>query len=320
MSSATRIAFLSDIHLGPLPPFGWAHWNIKRGLGYANWQRKRRLIHDRDAVEVIVEHILAQEPSHIIVGGDLINIGLPAEYEAALKWLLALGGPDFVTVVPGNHDIYTRLLTDPGPLRWQAYMTGEDRWQPSVRRGTGLRFPFLRTIGDVAIIGLNSAHPTAPLSARGRLGQQQLADLADVLHQTEVQGLFRLVAVHHPPLRGLAPFRRALADAGRFEGQLAAYGAELVVHGHNHRIETNAAAGPNGPIPVLGTGSASSVVTHRGEPLASYRLFDISGSAASGWQLRSRVFGLAPNTPEVIAIEDTALPQQRRPAHSEPES
>lgn len=308
MTSRIRIAFLSDVHLGPLPPFDWPHWNIKRGLGWMNWRRKRRFIHDPDATDVIVNHIRAQNPDHIVVGGDLINIGLPAEYEAALRWLLELGPPDRVTVVPGNHDIYTTLLTDPGPLRWQAYMTGEDRWQPSVPRGTGLRFPLLRTIGNVAIVGLNSAHPTVPSSARGRLGKQQTKDLADVLHQTESEHLFRLVVVHHPPLQRLASFRRALADAANFETIISRYGAELIVHGHNHRIQTSATPGPAGPVPVLGTGSASTVIAHRGDPLASYRLFDVTGTAASGWQLQSRVFGLAANTPDIIQIEEAILP------------
>src|SRR5690606_9238905 len=92
---------------------------------------------------------------HIAVSGDLINIGLPQEYETALLWLHSLGPPSFVSVVPGNHDIYTRLRRHSGVGRWARYMESDD-WGAELAPGPGPRFPYVRRIGEaVALVGLN---------------------------------------------------------------------------------------------------------------------------------------------------------------------
>ncbi|MEO1695615.1 MAG: metallophosphoesterase, partial [Pseudomonadota bacterium] len=197
--SVTRLVHLSDIHLAPLPPFPWRHWNLKRALGYANWRLKRRFVHTRDALDLMTAHIAEREKDHILVGGDLCNIGLPLEYALGLRFLLELGSASEVAVVPGNHDIYTRLLTDPGVGRWQAFMTGDRAWDAfDAEQRLGPTFPYVRQIGQVAVIGVNTAVPTPPGSAYGRVGARQLADLRRVLDRAGEQGLFRLILMHHP--------------------------------------------------------------------------------------------------------------------------
>ena len=64
-----------------------------------NWLRGRRHAHQRPALDLIVADMLAHRPDHIAVTGDLVNLGLPAEYEAAREWLSDLGSPDNVTVI-----------------------------------------------------------------------------------------------------------------------------------------------------------------------------------------------------------------------------
>src|SRR5262245_39982 len=103
------LAHISDVHLGPLPLPGVTDCNLKRLSGYLNWHRNRKHLHLRPVLDSIVADLLAQRPDHIAVTGDLVNIGLPSEHLAALDWLATLGPPDRVSVVPGNHDIYTRL-------------------------------------------------------------------------------------------------------------------------------------------------------------------------------------------------------------------
>ena len=46
-------------------------------------------------VHYAVEHL---KVDHIIVSGDLTNLGLPGEHAAALDWLTALGAPDRVKI------------------------------------------------------------------------------------------------------------------------------------------------------------------------------------------------------------------------------
>ena len=86
----------------------------------------------------------------------------------------ASGSPRRVSVIPGNHDIYSRLGGDPG-TRALGCVHGLGRARGRACRATARRFPFVRMVGEVALIGLNSAVPTPPLVASGRLGAGQLA-------------------------------------------------------------------------------------------------------------------------------------------------
>ena len=63
----------------------------KRGLGYLNWLRKRRAIHRPEVLAAIVADLKAQQPDHIAVTGDLVNLSLSNEFAPARAWLDALG-------------------------------------------------------------------------------------------------------------------------------------------------------------------------------------------------------------------------------------
>jgi 3',5'-cyclic AMP phosphodiesterase CpdA len=274
MSDTITLAQLSDVHLAPLRGLALRHLNVKRGLGYLNWQRGRRRVHRRDALDLVVADLKAQRPDHIAVTGDLINLGLPAEYEAAHAWLEGLGAPDKVTVIPGNHDIYTHLAGDPGVEHWADYMRS-DAWGAKLGADKE-RFPFVRRIGPIALIALNSAVPTPPFVAAGELGNRQIATLAEILIRAQQQKLIRVVLIHHPPLTGQAPPRRALRDAAALELVLSDRGAELVLHGHNHRDSHIDFAWACGHIPVIGLASSSAGRAHKAEPLGRYNLVHIA--------------------------------------------
>lgn len=265
------LAHLSDVHLGDMPELRWRHWGLKRGLGYLNWHRNRKSVHLPSVLALLLADLAAQAHDHVAVTGDLVNIGLPAEYERASDWLAALGPPDKVTVVPGNHDIYVRLWSDPGVARWSPYMRASMA-EPGA--GAPLAFPFLRCFGRVALIGLNSAVPTPPLIAAGRLGREQRQALGPLLDKLAADGFIRVVLIHHPPLPGQASRAKALRDASELADILSRHGAELVLHGHNHRfgVRQHPRAG-KAAIPVIGVPSASLGHAHKGETLARYHLF-----------------------------------------------
>jgi 3',5'-cyclic AMP phosphodiesterase CpdA len=273
------LAHLSDVHLGPLPPVGARHWNVKRLLGWLNWQRRRRHLYSRDVLDRIVADIAAQAPDHIAVTGDLANLGLPAEHEAALAWLGALGDPERVTVIPGNHDIYSRIGTDPGTARWHPHMsanTAAADYAIAEAISGAQAFPFVRRFGRLAIIALNSAVPTRPLYAIGRIGKAQLDRLARILDRLGAEGLMRVVLIHHPPLPGLAKARHDLQDADALAEVLARHGAELVLHGHEHTASEHWHPAPSGHIPIIGVPSASLARPHKKEPPARYHLYRLA--------------------------------------------
>jgi 3',5'-cyclic AMP phosphodiesterase CpdA len=276
MADTITLAQLSDVHLAPLRGLALRHLNVKRGLGYLNWQRGRRHVHRRDALDLVVADLKAQHPDHIAVTGDLINLGLPAEFEAARVWLEGLGRPDQVTVIPGNHDIYTHLGSDPGVERWADYMRSDAFGNGIVKNNA--RFPFVRRVGPVALIALNSAVPTPPFVAAGKLGHRQIATLGEILERLKQDNLIRVVLIHHPPLLGQASPRRALRDAACLQDVLSERGAELVLHGHNHRDSHVDFAFAHGHIPVIGLASASVGRAHKSEPLGRYNLVRIGRS------------------------------------------
>lgn len=275
------IAHMSDVHLAPISGLGVRHINLKRALGYANWLRKRHKIHLRRVVDDLVADLARQKVDHIIVSGDLTNLGLPGEHEAALAWLQALGPPDRVSVVPGNHDIYCRLRRDPGVERWRGYMTSDATGASRVEDAVG-GFPYVRLVGGLAIVGVNSAVPTRPFMAIGEVGGRQIAALARTLDRLGKEGLRRIVVIHHPPLPGQADARRGLVDAARLEETLVAHGADLVLHGHNHRDMHAVRHGAGGRIDVVGIASASIGRAHDHEPLGRYNLITLDPAQPRG--------------------------------------
>jgi 3',5'-cyclic AMP phosphodiesterase CpdA len=298
------VAHLSDVHLGPpgggpLEGFTRPHWNMKRGLGWINWHRNRRDLHLTSVADRLVADLKQQNPDHIAVGGDLVNIGLTSEYIQAQAWMEALGTADRVSLVPGNHDIYCALPGgEPGIERWRTYMRG-DAPLPGAVNG----FPYVRRLGRIALVGLNSAIETPPAIASGQLGPAQIEAARAILRQLAYEDMFRLVMIHHPPSPGQAKPRRELRDARAFSAMVADAGAELIVHGHNHRTmqaRLPLASTQNGTTtstPVIGVASASAAKRHGNDDLARYHLFAISRAADDGhrrpWMIEMTTRGTA---------------------------
>lgn len=305
MSQPITIAHLTDLHIGPIAGFSPRHWNVKRAIGYINWLRNRKSAFQRAVLDRIVDDMRRQAPDHVVVTGDLVNIGLPQEHINALAWLESLGPPERVTVIPGNHDIYARLWFDPGTRRWSRYMQSDPAGAGYVEADAP--FPFVRLVGGVALIGVNSAVPTPPAVAWGRTGKRQIARLAALLERLGNAGLFRLMMIHHPPLPGQARRLRALLDAARLQAVLERVGAELVIHGHNHHNMLAWVPRPSGPLPVVGAPSASLGKRYKSEPLARYNLYriDLAGGTID---LIGR--GLAETGGPIVELERRALSSQ----------
>ena len=268
------LAHLSDLHVGPLPRPHWRELMGKRLTGYWNWHRHRHDIHDMDALDAIIADIVAQSPDHVALVGDLVNIGLAAEYPLAASKVAALGPARDVSIVPGNHDVYVRHSLAAMQEALGDHMQGDDG---------AAGFPYLRIRGDVALVGLCSGIPTLPLLADGRIGHAQLERLGHSLELARKTCRVTVVMIHHPPHRGGSRLFRGLRDAIGLEKVLARHGADLVLHAHNHRRSLTHLAGPGGAkIPVVGVASASAVP---GDPLhrAAWHLyrFDTSGPRLS---------------------------------------
>ena len=287
MLQTITIAHLTDVHLSPVAGLLPRYWNAKRALGLANWLRHRERAHDRGVLHLLERDIARENPNHIVVTGDLTNLGLPWEHQQALTWLSGLGAEHEVSVIPGNHDIYTRIGRDEGTVRWRPFMRSDLEGSRFAPPEWG--FPYVRLVGRIALVGLNSAIETPPLIAAGKLGEAQMERLRGVLRGLGAEGLFRLVMIHHPPLPGQTSASRALKDARELARLLSETGAELVIHGHNHIAQTTWLRAADRAIPVVAGASASLGSPHKHETLARYNLYRISGPP---WHVELQARGL----------------------------
>jgi len=275
---AFRLAHVSDPHLSTLAGADWRDFLNKRVLGYLSWRIRRRHEHRPEVLERLREDLAAAAPAQVLITGDLTHVGLPSECREADTWLRALGTPETVSLVPGNHDRYVDAPWLETAGLWQRHMRGD---------GTGAdtaSFPWLRRRGPVALIGLSTAVPTPPFFATGQLGHEQLDACADLLDTARGEGLFRIVLLHHPPVDSVTGFRRRLVDAAAFRNVIDGHGAELVLHGHAHRWVRTEVATRHGAVPVIGIPSASALTTHAATR-AGYNLIDVL-QRAGGWDVR----------------------------------
>lgn len=281
-----RLAHISDVHLGPLPDISYRELASKRMVGYVNWHRNRRHSMHDGIVGSIVADIKAHAPDHLAVTGDLVNLALDAELEMARLWLETLGDPHDVSVVPGNHDAYVPGAFGKCCRSWQRWMTGDDQTVPPGRE----TFPYLRVRGDVALIGVTSARASAPFMATGYFKSGQAERLRAILDATRKAGLFRIIMIHHPPVRAAVPQHKRLLGIGRFQKVMLRHGAELVIHGHSHLPSLFHIKGPSGPIPVVGV-AATGQAPGGHKPPAQWNLFEIGGRTGH-WSLRLTRRGL----------------------------
>ena len=275
------LAHLSDLHLPPEAGPTLRQLFGKRLLSYLAWQRKRRRRTELPLPRLL-EDLSAFTPEAIAVTGDLTHFALPDEFRAGRAFLQRLGPPGKVLAIPGNHDALVPVPWDAGLGLWAEWMRGD------TQGFTG--FHFQRRMGDVAIIGLSSAVPTAPGLASGRLGREQLERLAALLAETGRQGLCRVVLIHH---RQIAENRRrGLGDRAALLRVLAQHGAEMLLHGHSHRPALLPVAGPSGQVlPSIGVPQGLAGAGHR--HLARWHLYRI-GREGAGWMLETLVRGYDP--------------------------
>ena len=269
-----RLAHFSDVHLGPVnlaDAFG--DFRLKRIVGGISWLRRRR-IHLPKIAAAMLADIANHEPDHIAFTGDLVNIAARGEFVRGRRWLQQAGTPDVLSFTPGNHDAYVPISYENGLAHWQPWFTGDSN-KPD-------QFPYLRLRRNIALIGLSTAQPQKIHSARGTLGEAQRNALKIMLQDLRLKGFCRIVMIHHPPAPGLAMAQRALTDAAELAEILKTEGAELVIHGHNHRAMLNNIESGGKLIPLVGVASASSS-GHHGEP-GQWNLYLIARTKGQ-WQI-----------------------------------
>jgi len=249
-----RLAQVSDPHFQSLRGIKLRDFWGKRVLGGLNLLLRRWRKHRMGLLLAMAADLRARKVDHLALTGDLGNIALVSEWEASLRWIEAVGLPkEAVTVIPGNHDAYVPSVVAGGVFErmFADYQTAELRVDAAT-------YPFARLRGEVALLCASTGVPTGDMGAWGRLGDAQLQRLEALLSAPEVKARRRVLLIHHPPLVHRPGEDRNLRDRQALQAVLARTGADLVLHGHDHRDFFANLPGPGGErIPVVGVGSAS---------------------------------------------------------------
>lgn len=301
-----RIAHFSDLHVLALEGIGWARYMNKRLTGVANlalrrapldelsgaWRAaaermpkrfRKKDVHRTEYVRTVAREIKKTGVDHVAITGDVTNLALEPEFAAAraiLEGELHLAPRD-ISLVPGNHDLYTRgALRDRRFTQFFAEYTHCDV-DIAVDIGAG-HFPYVKLRGPCAIIGLSSAVPRLPFVAAGELGDAQLDALGRALEHPEVKKRTPVILLHHPPHGPASPMKmvmEGLHDGSRLVAALRRVPRALVLHGHLHkrmqgRIPTDA-----GEITVVGAASASLHHEHEAR-MSGFNVYELSDDGA----------------------------------------
>jgi 3',5'-cyclic AMP phosphodiesterase CpdA len=277
-----RLAHCSDLHLLSHDGARWLDLANKRWIGAMNLLSSRSRHYHVDAFDHMIDDMNAQHIEHVLCTGDVTNLALEQEFKfARAKFDRLAGGPEHVTVIPGNHDAYVAEGIAHFATVFDEYHRADLgwTWTEADREDAedDLRWPIVRVRGDLALIGLSTSRATPWFTAYGRVGKGQLARLRKALSDPRLANKARLVAIHHPPAGRRAKNKiRGLRDHDGFAEVIGEVGADLIVHGHEHQDLTEELNGPTGPIPVRGI--ASGTYHHNKEDrIGRYRIFEIEG-------------------------------------------
>jgi Icc protein len=229
-TGTTRIAHLSDAHvLDPRPSRTRPGWSMRtrflsfgRPLDGVGRQRKlRRAIDGAKRVGA----------NHLVISGDLTEIGAPGEYETLAEVLHDSGlPPERITLVPGNHDLYSSA----------------DGWRWALQ---GPLAAFARTsagdpgkiveVGGATLMPIDATFHQPVTRSAGWMADETLAHIERRAADASRAGRPLIVVQHHPPFERTTSalhWLDGLVGAARMMHALESFRNLFVLHGHLHHI------------------------------------------------------------------------------------
>jgi 3',5'-cyclic-AMP phosphodiesterase len=210
----------------------------------------------------ILQALEEEAVDHLLVTGDVTLSGEESEFERAAELLAPWASAGKLTVLPGNHDVWSYESA----ASWRFLrLLGPD--------GRGMKKPLavfplaVELSPEVTLVALDSArHGDEPRTTPGALGVEQLAAAREMARAANREGRAVVLALHHhlviPPERvpsDLELARMPLADAYHVVRLLAETPIAVVLHGHRHTSFRIDLPGCSEVTPVICAGSASRV-------------------------------------------------------------
>lgn len=268
----TRLAHFSDVHVTSAPlSERWSAILGKRIAGTGNYYvgGRRHLFRGSDArLEALLADIDGQGVDHALCTGDVTQMSYPSEFARCAELFgERVRRPERWSVIPGNHDRYTREA---------AHERRFERFFGAISAPSG-RYPWVKHVDDrVTLVMIDVTRPTGLVDSSGLCGSEQLQVLSEVLSGDALRGRFVVVALHYGLLRADGrpdrP-RHGVRDADQLlrllDGERSR--VHLVLHGHLH--EAFLLDRPN--YQILCAGSATDLA-HGG----SYHVIEVGEGAA----------------------------------------
>ena len=245
MTKNFSIAHISDLHLSP---------EFRR----QNIRHAKRLF----------EYIAARDVDHLVITGDIAADARPKDFEIARSILSSFGflDPRKTTIIPGNHDIYggvhtaEDVLEFPSRCRRTDLQRSLDQFARHFKElfegcrfdGPGISYPFLKEVGPVVLLGMNSIPPYSvvknPVGSNGRVSRGQIDAARKLLKLHPKDSKSRIVLIHHHFNKPDGPKNRGVGGLwGNFEQQTMKLWKkkrlfkffqeeeiDVVLHGHLH--------------------------------------------------------------------------------------
>ncbi len=248
-----RIAHISDTHVSP----EYNRYNVVK-------------------LRSLLSFIIDDGYDHIAITGDITGQGEVRDFRSVRRVLKYFGLLDYnkLSVTIGNHDIFGGVHRAEDLFSFKTHCrstdydaklkTFEQAFKETFSRkafsSQGL-FPFIKLVGPVAFVGLNSIskfHPFRnPFGSNGHVPREQLQSAEAILNHPSVAGFSKIMLIHHH-FSKYRPYDDSIADKlyHRFESQtlklygrkkveelLARFEVDAVLHGHTHISEIYRKAG-----------------------------------------------------------------------------
>jgi 3',5'-cyclic AMP phosphodiesterase CpdA len=263
-ANCTRIAHLSDVHmLDSRSSRARASWSM--GHRFLSFGRPLDAVGRRGKLAHALSAARRAGAHHVVISGDLTEIGATGEFECLAESLHDSGfAPGRITLVPGNHDLYS------SPDGWRKALDGP---LAAFRATSATARQQIVECAGVRLLPINVAHHQPVTRSAGCVSAETLDALRRCAADSQLGDKPLVLVQHHPPFvrktRALH-WIDGLIGAAHLMNLLEAFRHLFVLHGHLHHIVNRS----------LGCGverifGATAVVDDRDVPRV--RLYEVSG-------------------------------------------
>jgi Icc protein len=227
-SNGTRIAHLSDVHMldsrpgGPRSGWSVRHQFLSFGRPLDVLGRRRKLAHALS----VSRHAGA---AHVVISGDLTEVGAQGEFESLAEVLHESAfAPGSITLVPGNHDLYSSADG------WRWALQGPLRAFAATSAGEPGR---VIECAGVSLMPLDVTIHQAVTRSAGNIPDEALSMLNRRASDPTFAKCPLVVVQHHPPFvrkTSALHWIDGLIGAARLMTLLETFRHLFVLHGHLH--------------------------------------------------------------------------------------